>query len=544
MILNDGDILNITAPTSPNASAPFRITVNITDNGVYTINGTAEQTYENVCILINTPGNGVPRALTLNLNNVHFKGPGVNSVWGHTLHSVGDTVTLTVNMNHSSLTGYRAGYASGIYTSYDLILNLIGTNKVSNENNDGVPAIDIHKTTLGSTALTIQGNGTLDVSAGDSVVSGSGGEAILCMGDLIIDADVFAKAGNAFTNKNAKSAITGQGNTIIGDGVTLTAIGGNSDTWSPFPALFTNNMTIGAKAIVTATGGNGGPTKSGAHGIYVDDLRIGKDAIVKTFGGNGGTGGVGVVVLQSDLLLSGELTAIGGTGTTFGGPGFYFDTSTSGVRLENADAKVSLKNGTPNDNTPLILAHAVPYKIFSVTNAGSIMGKLTDGSITVTPTDSQNCIVALTTETPSTPAVSPPQARYDGDHPTDTKFLLSGAALTAANAGKLSIIVTMEDGTTKTLTDTDYSISGRNFTITKQFLSTLSNGAHTFTLYSEARIVGKTTLDVTNSNSNGTKDSGSSGCNAGAGSAGLFAMGAVLLGWNKAARRKKLSDIN
>ncbi len=126
-------------------------------------------------------------------------------------------------------------------------------------------------------------------------------------------------------------------------------------------------------------------------------------------------------------------------------------------------------------------------------------------------------------------------ARYDGLSPADIKALLGGAALSAAN---LSITVNTPDGTRIPLAAGDYSVSGRNLTIFKAFLSKLGDGTHTLYLYNGSAQVGKITLTVINSTASGTsaQGSGSSGCNAGL---GLFGLGAVLAGLCKVAARKK-----
>ena len=147
--------------------------------------------------------------------------------------------------------------------------------------------------------------------------------------------------------------------------------------------------------------------------------------------------------------------------------------------------------------------------------------------------------LTVTQESPSTPNVIPTQARYDGSSPADLKELLGGAALTAAKAGKLSLTDSTPDGTRIPLGSGDYSIESRNLTIFISFLSKLGDGTHTLYFYNGDVQVGKVTLIVTNSTGGDTKDSGSSGCNAGFGSAGLLAMGIVLLGLNKAGAKKK-----
>ena len=152
--------------------------------------------------------------------------------------------------------------------------------------------------------------------------------------------------------------------------------------------------------------------------------------------------------------------------------------------------------------------------------------------------------IAVTNNTPSsggvTPSVTPTQVRFDGASPADLKFLLSGAALTAANAGNLSIVAETPNGTRTPLGTGDYSRESRNLTILQTFLSKLGDGTHTVYLYNGEKQVGKITLTITGSTGGDTtKDSGSSGCNAGAGSAALLAMGMMLLGLNKTGARKK-----
>ena len=138
-----------------------------------------------------------------------------------------------------------------------------------------------------------------------------------------------------------------------------------------------------------------------------------------------------------------------------------------------------------------------------------------------------------------TPNVIPPQALFDGLAPADLKFLLSGAALTAANAGNLSIIDETPGGTSLLLAAGDYGCESRNLTLLQTFLSKLEDGTHTIYLYNGETRVGKVTLVVTDSTDGEAQGSGSSGCNAGAGTAVLLAMGIVVLGLNKAGMRKK-----
>ena len=140
---------------------------------------------------------------------------------------------------------------------------------------------------------------------------------------------------------------------------------------------------------------------------------------------------------------------------------------------------------------------------------------------------------------PVTPNVTPSHTRFDGSSPADVKALLRGAALTAAKAGYLSITDSTPDGTRIPLGAGDYSVESRNLTIFISFLSKLGDGTHTLYFYNGDVQVGKITLTVTGSTGGEAKDSGSSGCNAGLGSAGLLAMGMMLLGLNKAGARKK-----
>ena len=134
---------------------------------------------------------------------------------------------------------------------------------------------------------------------------------------------------------------------------------------------------------------------------------------------------------------------------------------------------------------------------------------------------------------PNTPNVTPTQARFDGLSPEDLKFLLSGAALTAANAGNLSITVETPEGTVSFAAG-DYSVESRNLTIFKNFLSQLRDGTHTVYLHNDTAQVGKITLVVTNSSGSDTKDSGSSGCNAGVGASAFL----LLLGGMAVLRKK------
>ena len=140
---------------------------------------------------------------------------------------------------------------------------------------------------------------------------------------------------------------------------------------------------------------------------------------------------------------------------------------------------------------------------------------------------------------PVTPNIIPTHARFDGASPADLNFLLNGAALTAANAGSLNIIAETPNGTRIPLAAGDYSRETRNLKIFISFLSKLTDGTHTLYFYNGEKQVGKITLTITGSTGGDTKDSGSSGCNAGLGSAGLLAMGLVLLGLNKAGVKQK-----
>ena len=148
--------------------------------------------------------------------------------------------------------------------------------------------------------------------------------------------------------------------------------------------------------------------------------------------------------------------------------------------------------------------------------------------------------LTVTSVAPVTPSITPTHARFYGASPADLKFLLSGAALTAANADSLSIIAEAPNGMRIPLAAGDYSREARNLTILQPFLSKLADGTHTLYLYSDTVQEGKVTLIVTGSTGgDATKDSGSSGCNAGLGSAGLLVMGMMLLSLNKIREGKK-----
>lgn len=125
---------------------------------------------------------------------------------------------------------------------------------------------------------------------------------------------------------------------------------------------------------------------------------------------------------------------------------------------------------------------------------------------------------------PSTPNITPTQARFDGLSPEDLEFLMSGAALSAANAGTLTIAVDTPSGTHISLATGNYSLESRNLTIFKAFLSQLEDGRHTLTLYRGSVQVGKVTLTVINSTFNDASSdgSGSGGCNTGLGALGFL----------------------
>ena len=208
--------------------------------------------------------------------------------------------------------------------------------------------------------------------------------------------------------------------------------------------------------------------------------------------------------------------------------------------LSTGQSPISVASA-PNNNKALKLTFAADVALSGL----KISYNLNTDAIVFAKSDNQASVVnsfanlTVTHESPSTPNVIPTQARYDGSSPADLKELLGGAALTAAKAGKLSITDSTPDGTRIPLGSGDYSIESRNLTIFISFLSKLGDGTHTLYFYNGDVQVGKVTLIVTNSTGGDTKDSGSSGCNAGFGSAGLLAMGIVLLGLNKAGAKKK-----
>ena len=197
----------------------------------------------------------------------------------------------------------------------------------------------------------------------------------------------------------------------------------------------------------------------------------------------------------------------------------------------------SISTKDPNNNKALQLTFAADVNPSGL----KISYNLNTDAIVFAKTGNQASVVnsfANLTVTQESP-VTPSHARFDGSSPADVKALLSGAALTAAKAGYLSITDSTPDGTRIPLGAGDYSVESRNLTILISFLSKLGDGTHTLYFYNGEKQVGKITLTVTGSTGGDTKDSGSSGCNAGLGSAGLDAMGIVLLGLNKAGARKK-----
>ena len=208
--------------------------------------------------------------------------------------------------------------------------------------------------------------------------------------------------------------------------------------------------------------------------------------------------------------------------------------------LSTGQSPISVASA-PNNNKALKLNFAADVALSGL----KISYSLNTDAIVFAQNGTQASVVnsfanlTVTQESASTPNVIPTQARYDGSSPADLKELLGGAALTAAKAGKLSITDSTPDGTRIPLGSGDYSIESRNLTIFISFLSKLGDGTHTLYFYNGDVQVGKVTLIVTNSTGGDTKDSGSSGCNAGFGSAGLLAMGMVLLGLNKTGARKK-----
>ena len=190
------------------------------------------------------------------------------------------------------------------------------------------------------------------------------------------------------------------------------------------------------------------------------------------------------------------------------------------LKLTFANGATSDKNITLSYN---LNTDAIKCDVFAGTS--SVANSFSNISVTLTP--------------PSTPNVSPTQARFDGSSPEDLKALLSGSALSAANAGTLNLVAETSDGTRTPLNVGDYSIEARNLTFFKTFLSKLGDGTHTIYLYRDNVQLGKITLIVTGNNERGTEDSGSNGCNAGFDSAGLLGMGILLLSLNKAGARKK-----
>lgn len=156
--------------------------------------------------------------------------------------------------------------------------------------------------------------------------------------------------------------------------------------------------------------------------------------------------------------------------------------------------------------------------------------KLNTDAIAVSKNGDQAVVVGsfgdLDVESPSvpnTPSVIPTRANFDGLTPESLSFLLNGAALTAANAGNLSVVAETPEGDRISLTEGDYSFESRTLTLHTSFLSKLGNGTHTIYLYRDNVQVGKITLIVTNSSGReSTNDSGSSGCNAGVGTGALL----------------------
>lgn len=138
-------------------------------------------------------------------------------------------------------------------------------------------------------------------------------------------------------------------------------------------------------------------------------------------------------------------------------------------------------------------------------------------------------ILALTImEGASLPNVAPATTRFDGLAPADQKFVLNGAALTAATAKTLALSV---DG--KAITSGNYSFDGRNITIGQGFFKTLADGNHTvlFTNTANNTQVGKFVVTVVN-NGGGNGDgpgSSSSGCNAAGLGAGVLLLAGLPL---------------
>ena len=140
------------------------------------------------------------------------------------------------------------------------------------------------------------------------------------------------------------------------------------------------------------------------------------------------------------------------------------------------------------------------------------------------------------------PNISPTQAYFDGEAPKDLTFTLRGAALTAAERATLTLTLVTDDLKTIELTPSDASVTSGKLTVSQTILSQLQDGRHTLTLYNGTAQLGRVTLIVQNSTAgkgDTQQSSGSSGCNAGASSAGLLALGILMTRWGNKKTNKK-----
>ena len=212
--------------------------------------------------------------------------------------------------------------------------------------------------------------------------------------------------------------------------------------------------------------------------------------------------------------------------------------------LVNGEHPFRVTGDTTNKNALILtfkkgVKYGDPVRISYNLNTDAISFNSTGNPVKVVNSFFSFVVSNDTLPIPSTPNVVPTQARFDGSFPESLDFLLSGAALNAANRSGVSLEAETLDGTRIPLTTGDYSIEARTLTLDKSFLSKLLDGRYTITLHSGTVQVGKITLSVINSSGHTPSDSGSNGCNAGVGTEGVLAMGALLLGLKKAIRRSK-----
>lgn len=192
--------------------------------------------------------------------------------------------------------------------------------------------------------------------------------------------------------------------------------------------------------------------------------------------------------------------------------------------LSNGESPIKVTGDNANKNVLHLtfktgVKYADPVRISYNLNTDAISFDSTGNPIKVVNSFLSFVVSNDTLPVPSTPNVTPTQARFDGLSPEDLKFLLSGAALSAANAGTLTMAVDTPSGMRISLATGNYSLESRNLRVFKAFLSQLEDGRHTLILYRGNVQVGKVTLTVINSTAShaSSDSSGSSGCNAGAG---------------------------